>query len=74
MAERAILFVWRDNASLDRPLSKGEEVFDKLTSDLLDLAVAERGLDAPGYALPAFPLCCSIVLCSSCSCSRNLTD
>ncbi|HKI91514.1 MAG TPA: hypothetical protein VJ986_04375 [Gaiellaceae bacterium] len=37
-------------------------MFDKLTDELLDLTVSERGLGV-GNALPAFPLCCSIVLC-----------
>jgi hypothetical protein len=50
-------------------------MFDKLTEELLDLTVAERG-HGVGNALPAFPLCCSLVLCiqlcSSCS-SREVT-
>ncbi len=49
-------------------------MFDQLTEDLLDLAVTEHGR-AVGGALPAFPLCCSIVLCftlcSSSSCVRE---
>jgi hypothetical protein len=35
---------------------------------LLDLDVVERG-QGVGSALPAFPLCCSLVLCRGCSCS-----
>jgi hypothetical protein len=44
-------------------------MFDKLEDELLDLAVTERGHTAPGHALAAFPLCCSLVLtlCSSSS-------
>jgi len=48
-------------------------MFERLTEDLLDLAVTEHGQPV-GSALPAFPLCCSIVLCftlcSSSSCGR----
>jgi hypothetical protein len=53
------------------PLDRRRKVmFDKLEDELLDLAVTERGHTAPGHALAAFPLCCSIVLVLSCSSSR----
>jgi len=45
-------------------------MFERLTDDLLDLAVTEHGRPVGG-ALPAFPLCCSIVLCCSSSCSAR---
>jgi hypothetical protein len=43
---------------------------EAIEDELLDLAVTERGHTAPGHALAAFPLCCSLVLVLSCSCSR----
>ena len=43
-------------------------MFTRLTEELLDLRVSELGQRPAGYALPAFPLCCSLVICSSCSC------
>ena len=43
-------------------------MFDQPSEVLLDLAVAERG-QGVGHALPAFPLCCSLVLCRGCSSS-----
>ena len=50
-------------------------MFDKLTEELLDLTVRERGRDAVGHALAAFPLCCSLALSLCCSCSsRDLKD
>ncbi|HVS86363.1 MAG TPA: hypothetical protein VHD91_12095 [Gaiellaceae bacterium] len=36
----------------------------------MELTVAERGLGG-GYALPAFPLCCSLVICVSLGCSSS---
>jgi hypothetical protein len=44
-------------------------VFEKLTEELLDLRVTERGTPAIGNAFAAIPACCSIVLCCSCSCT-----
>ena len=49
-------------------------MFDKLEDELLDLAVTERGHTSPGHALAAFPLCCSIVLVLSCSCSSRIVE
>ena len=50
-------------------------MFDKLTEELLDLTVTERGRGV-GNALPALPLCCSLALCftlcSSCSSREEL--
>ena len=49
-------------------------MFNKLTEDLLELTVVERGLGA-GNALPAFiPLCCSIVLCLNRGCSSSSSE
>ena len=45
-------------------------MFDRCSEELLDLTVSERGLGA-GHALPAFPLCCSIVLCVNLGCSSS---
>ena len=45
-------------------------MFNRLTEDLLDLAVTERGSSVQS-ALPAFPLCCSVVLCCCSSCSAR---
>lgn len=46
-------------------------MFTRLTEELLDLRVTELGQRPAGAAVPAFPLCCSIVLCSSCTCSNK---
>ena len=49
-------------------------MFDKLTDELLDLTVTERGHAGVGDAIVAFlPLCCSLVisLCSSSSSSKD---
>jgi hypothetical protein len=48
-------------------------MFDRCSEELLDLTVRERGR-AAGHALPAFPLCCSIVLCISLGCSCSSTE
>jgi hypothetical protein len=49
-------------------------MFERLTDELLDLTVTERA-HAVGNALPAFPLCCSIVLCIElCSSSSSRED
>ncbi|MBV8563581.1 MAG: hypothetical protein JOZ56_10855 [Actinobacteria bacterium] len=46
-------------------------MFETLNEDLLELTVVERGYTV-GNALPAFPLCCSLVLCIGCSsCSSS---
>ncbi|HEV7134897.1 MAG TPA: hypothetical protein VGN27_14310 [Gaiellaceae bacterium] len=45
-------------------------MFDKLTEELLDLTVRERGNDGAGHALVAIPICCSVVIRLCCSCSR----
>ena len=45
-------------------------MFDKLPEELLDLRVTERGSPAVGNAFAAFPICCSVVLCCSSSCSE----
>ncbi|HET7573292.1 MAG TPA: hypothetical protein VFJ77_11565 [Gaiellaceae bacterium] len=45
-------------------------MFDPETSPGLDLTVAERGHGA-GHALPAFPLCCCLVLCVALGCSSS---
>jgi hypothetical protein len=44
-------------------------MLDKLADELLDLRVTERGSPAVGNAFAAVPLCCSLVLCCSSSCS-----
>ena len=44
---------------------------DELTDELLDLRVTERGSTAVGNAFAAFPICCSLVLCCSCSQREN---
>ena len=44
-------------------------MFDRLTEELMELTVVERGRPA-GLALPAFPLCCSVVLCCTSSSSK----
>ncbi|HET7567575.1 MAG TPA: hypothetical protein VFJ91_06260 [Gaiellaceae bacterium] len=41
--------------------------------DLLDLTVSERGLGV-GNALPAFPLCCSLVICINRGCSSSCSS
>jgi hypothetical protein len=46
-------------------------MFDKLAEELLDLRVTERGSPAVGNAFAAFPICCSVVLCCSSSCSET---
>lgn len=46
-------------------------MFQKLTEELLDLRVTERGSPAVGNAFAAVPICCSVVLCCSCSCSET---
>jgi hypothetical protein len=70
MAERTILIVRIDNASVVAIVhERRQAMFSRLTEELLDLRVSELGQRPAGYAVPAFPLCCSIVLCSSCSCS-----
>ena len=71
MAAVAILIVNSDNATVRR-LSATEEarMFDKLSEELLDLRVTERGSPAVGNAFAAFPICCSVVLCCSSSCSE----
>ena len=48
-------------------------MFTRLTEDLLDLAVTEHGVPTGG-ALPAFPLCCSVVLCCCSSCSARAAE
>ena len=48
-------------------------MFERLTQELMELTVEERGRPA-GLALPAFPLCCSIVICSSSSSSEEKVD
>jgi len=42
-------------------------MLDELADELLDLRVTERGSPAVGNAFAAFPICCSVVLCCSCS-------
>jgi hypothetical protein len=42
-------------------------MLNELADELLDLRVTERGSPAVGNAFAAFPVCCSIVLCCSCS-------
>ncbi len=42
-------------------------MFTELTKELLDLRATELGQRPAGHAIPAFPLCCSVVLCCSCS-------
>jgi hypothetical protein len=49
-------------------------MFEKLTEELLDLRVTERGTPAVGNAFAAVPICCSIVLCCSSSCSEDKTN
>ena len=44
-----------------------------MSEELLDLAVTERGLGY-GNALPAFPLCCSLVICISLGCSSSCSS
>jgi len=66
MAERAILIVRTDNATVVRSSSERRVV----SEDLLDLSVAERGI-AGNQALPAFPLCCSLVICINLGCSSS---
>ncbi len=46
-------------------------MLDELADELLDLRVTERGSPAVGNAFAAFPICCSIVLCCSCSQRAN---
>jgi hypothetical protein len=76
MAEFAILIVRTDNATVTWPTTERRNVMfdaielEAIEDELLDLAVTERGHTAPGHALAAFPLCCSLVLVLSCSCSR----
>ena len=41
-----------------------------MPEELLDLTVTERGL-GNGHALPAFPLCCSLVICINLGCSSS---
>jgi len=48
-------------------------MFDQLSEELLDLRVTERGSPAVGNAFAAFPICCSVVLCCSSSCSERET-
>jgi hypothetical protein len=68
------LIVSFDNATVDYVVHERRKVmFDSERKDVLDLTVAERGHGA-GYALPAFPLCCSIVLCISLGCSSSCSD
>ena len=49
-------------------------MFEKLTEELLDLRVTERGTPAVGNAFAAVPICCSVVLCCSSSCSEDRTN
>jgi hypothetical protein len=49
-------------------------MLDELADELLDLRVTERGSPAVGNAFAALPLCCSLVLCSSSSCSAPVKD
>jgi hypothetical protein len=71
MAETAILIVRPDNGTVPRLAStNGGTVFEKLTEELLDLRVTERGTPAVGNAFAAIPICCSVVLCCSSSCSE----
>ena len=42
-------------------------MLNELADELLDLRVTERGSPAVGNAFAAFPICCSVVLCRSCS-------
>ena len=44
---------------------------DELADELLDLRVTERGAPAVGNAFAAFPVCCSVALCCSCSCCQR---
>lgn len=75
MPESAILIVNLDNGTVRRLSSYGGgAMFDKLSEELLDLRVTERGSPAVGNAFAAFPICCSVVLCCSSSCSEIRED
>jgi hypothetical protein len=49
-------------------------MLDELGEELLDLRVTERGSPVVGNAFAAFPICCSVVLCCSSSCSELKTE
>jgi hypothetical protein len=76
MAETANLIARLDNGTVPRTgVYQGRSaMFDKLSVELLDLRVTERGTPAVGNAFAAIPICCSVVLCCSSSCSELKND
>jgi hypothetical protein len=70
MSDFAILIVRTGNATVARLDPEGGIMLDQLTEELLDLTVTERGHRRAVDAIVAFPMCCSVVLCCSSSCSR----
>jgi hypothetical protein len=58
--------------NLCRPERKGDDMFDELTEELLDLSASVRGYGSAPYAVAqdepgSCGLCTSVILCCTCT-------